>query len=88
MNSIVLSYTTGRGDIKAFEEKGGLYADHSALDIFDLKFVQGYPANALKEVNAVVISESMAKRYFDEENPVGKILKMEETAAALGEENL
>jgi putative ABC transport system permease protein len=70
----VLSYTPGRGNVKRFEEKGGFFADAEVTDMFDLNFVLG-DRNGLKEKNSIVISEAMAKKYFANENPIGKSLQ-------------
>ena len=53
------------------------YADESIIDVFDLEFIQGNPATALSRPNTIIISESSAKRYFGNLNPIGKQLKLE-----------
>ncbi|MCL6216992.1 ABC transporter permease [Zunongwangia pacifica] len=53
------------------------YADESIIDVFDLKFIQGNPKTALTRPNTIIISESSAKRYFGNLNPIGKQLKLE-----------
>lgn len=57
-------------------EKSFMYADPSFFDIFSFKLLKGDPANVLKAPNQVVLTESTAKRYFKNENPVGKVLKV------------
>ncbi|MFT3935052.1 MAG: ABC transporter permease [Chitinophagaceae bacterium] len=71
----VLSYTAPDNQTKRFEEKGGLFADSTATDVFDLKFSAGDPSTALSTMNGIVITTSMAKRYFGNENPLGKVLQ-------------
>ncbi len=71
----VLSYTTASITKKRFEEKGGLFADSNAIDVFDLHFAHGNAATALSQMDAIVLTEDMAKKYFGNENPVGKILQ-------------
>jgi putative ABC transport system permease protein len=63
------------GDKKGYEEKG-LFTEASLLNIFPLKFVKGYPATALTEPNAIVLSQNLANRYFGKEDPIGKIIKV------------
>lgn len=55
-------------------EKGFSYADQGMLDILQVPMVYGDRANALNEPNTMVISKSKADKYFPNENPVGKIM--------------
>ncbi|HBF87052.1 MAG TPA: hypothetical protein DDX39_00310 [Bacteroidales bacterium] len=57
---------------KSFNEKHFFFADSSALDIFDYKFIRGNSKTALDKPFSVIITESIAKKYFNEENPIGK----------------
>jgi putative ABC transport system permease protein len=61
---------------KLINEKSFMYADPSFFYLFSFRLLQGDPANVLKAPNQVVVTESTAKRYFANENPVGKILKV------------
>jgi putative ABC transport system permease protein len=47
--------------------------------VFDFPLIQGNPKTALANPLSVVITESMAKKYFEEENPMGKYLKFQGT---------
>lgn len=59
---------------KNFTEPHFLIADKNFLDFFSIKVLQGDPQTALSGVDRVVLPESVAKRYFGDENPLGKIL--------------
>jgi putative ABC transport system permease protein len=61
---------------KKYVEENLLFADDSVFDIFTFPLINGDPRTALKKAFSVVISEDMARKYFGEENPVGKIVKM------------
>ena len=50
------------------------FADADFLDIFDFNFVRGDAATALSDPNSVVLTESVAQKYFGEDNPLGKIM--------------
>ncbi|MBN2347595.1 MAG: ABC transporter permease [Bacteroidales bacterium] len=50
--------------------------DQDFLEMFTVQFLAGDITNALKEPHSVVITEDMAKKYFDEENPIGKTMKI------------
>jgi ABC-type antimicrobial peptide transport system permease subunit len=57
-------------------KENGMYADPSVLSMYTLPFVHGDAATALNNPNSMVISESMSKKFFNNDNPVGKIIKM------------
>ena len=59
---------------KKFNEDDLLGVDPSFLDIFDFKLLQGDPATALRDPYSIVLSKSMAKKYFGEKNPIGELL--------------
>jgi putative ABC transport system permease protein len=60
-----------------FNESRFYFADSTFFEIFDHEFVSGDPRTALDEPSSVVITESMARKYFKEDDPVGKTLKFE-----------
>ena len=64
------------GDKKNYEEKW-LITEGSFFNFFPLKFIKGEPATALKEVNSIVITEDLAKKYFGTQDPVGKVIKID-----------
>ncbi|MVM32555.1 FtsX-like permease family protein [Spirosoma sp. HMF4905] len=68
----VFSYVPSGGAIKQFEEKSGYFADSTVVDVFDLPFVKGDPRTALKQIDAIVLTEAMATKYFGNEDPIGK----------------
>jgi len=56
---------------KKFKEKGR-YADGSMFNILSFPIIQGNADNVLPDINSVVISETLAKKYFGAEDPIGK----------------
>jgi len=58
---------------KAFSEYPN-FADASIFDIFTLPLVYGQSANMLKEKNTVALSQTMSRKLFGNENPVGKVI--------------
>ncbi len=64
---------------KVFKENGFIYADTSFFDVFTYQYIQGDPANFFKEEHNIIISESIAEKYFGEENPMGKVLTKNRT---------
>ncbi|MBV9963485.1 MAG: ABC transporter permease, partial [Parafilimonas sp.] len=57
-------------------KENGMYADPSVLSMYTLPFIYGNSSTALNNPNDVVISESMAQKFFGSQNPVGKTIKM------------
>lgn len=57
-------------------KKDIVYADRQFLKIFDYKFLRGNPEKALTDVNSVVLTESLAKTLFGDEDPINKTLKL------------
>lgn len=60
-------------DVK-FKEEKGYYADPQFLDMFNVKLLDGNAKTALDAPDKIVLSETSAKRYFGNDNPVGKHL--------------
>ena len=56
------------------EQDGFYYADASVFDVLTYPFLAGDPATALARPNTVVLTESVARRYFGDANPVGQTL--------------
>jgi putative ABC transport system permease protein len=62
---------------RRFFESGGYYADSSFFQVFDgFEFMQGNPATALVEPQSIVLSRSMALRYFGLDDPLGHTLRI------------
>ncbi len=59
---------------KAFNEPRFLCVDSTFFDIFTVHFLKGDPRTALTQPNSVVITESIARKYFGDIDPMGKIL--------------
>ncbi|NEU08560.1 FtsX-like permease family protein [Flavihumibacter sp. R14] len=68
--------------ISSYENKG-LIADSSFFTMFPLKFLRGDPKTALEGATSVVISETLAKKYFPDADPIGKIIKIDKTDFAV-----
>ena len=59
---------------KAFSEEKFYWADSTFFDIFTVQFLEGNPKTALTKPNTVVLTEATAKKYFGDEDPMGKML--------------
>lgn len=58
-----------------FYEDNLYFADSSMFKLFTHEFVEGDPNTALNEPKSLVMTESMAKKYFGKTSPMGEILK-------------
>jgi putative ABC transport system permease protein len=58
-----------------------LYADSTLFDVFTLPMLAGNPQKALAEPQSVVITESMAKKYFGTANALNNILQFDNEEA-------
>ena len=65
------------GDIE-FTEEDVYYADSTFFDVFTYKTLEGSTEAALDIPNSIVLTETMAARYFSGDNAVGKTLKVGE----------
>jgi putative ABC transport system permease protein len=59
---------------KNITEKNLAYIDPEFFQVFTIPFVAGNPATALSEPNTVVITQKIARKYFGEENAIGKVM--------------
>jgi putative ABC transport system permease protein len=55
-------------------KENGVYADPSILSMLTLQFLHGGSSSAFKQLQSVVISETMARKFFADENPIGKVI--------------
>ena len=55
-----------------------LQADPSILDVFSFPMIKGDPATALEAPDYVVITETMAERYFPGQDPIGKSISVQD----------
>ncbi len=58
---------------KIYVDKGAT-ADSAFFNVFDYKFIHGDANTALSEENGMVLTESTSKKFFGDENPMGKII--------------
>ena len=60
---------------KKFREEEIYIADTSFFKIFSFNLLEGDPVTSLENPMQMVVSESMARKYFGDENPIGKSLR-------------
>lgn len=61
---------------KAIYENGG-WADSTVFGLFDLTFVEGNPRTALADLANIVITEKVARQFFDNQKALGKTIMLD-----------
>lgn len=70
------SMTLKSGDLK-FNESHLFFADSGFFRVFDFPLLKGNPNTALSEPNTIVVTQNLAHKYFGDDDPMGKILRLE-----------
>nr|NQU90129.1 ABC transporter permease [Bacteroidota bacterium] len=64
-------------DDERFKEDMVAWVDASLFEIFSFKFIKGNPDFSLQQPGTAIISESTASKYFGKEDPIGKLMKVD-----------
>jgi putative ABC transport system permease protein len=72
----VLAYHGAGKDPVTFREEKMLFADTSLFKVFDFELLQGDAQACLKGINKIIVSKSTAKKYFGEDDAIGKKLSV------------
>jgi putative ABC transport system permease protein len=67
---------------KTFREDNMAFADSNFFRLFTLPLLEGDPNTALLQPNSIVITKAIAKKYFGDTNPIGKVLQFPDDHAA------
>jgi putative ABC transport system permease protein len=70
------------GENRNYESKGW-FVESSFFEIFPLKFKSGDVATALTAPRTIVLTEDLAKRYFNNENPIDKTIYIDKDTFAV-----
>lgn len=77
---------SGRSDIllstedKVYQEDGVFFMDSTVFDVFSWQLLKGNPKTALTAPFSIVLTETAARKYFGDEDALGKTLKGSEAA--------
>jgi putative ABC transport system permease protein len=81
IEAVARTVLSGQGliarDDQVFYEEGIHFADPELFDVFAFEWLAGDPAKALRTPSEMVITESVARKYFGNESPIGQKLKLE-----------
>lgn len=70
ISDILLEYNN-----RSFQESECFYVDATVFDVFSWPLIAGDSKTALEAPYSIVLTETMAKKYFGNENPLGKTLE-------------
>ncbi|HNW56299.1 MAG TPA: ABC transporter permease, partial [Bacteroidales bacterium] len=73
--NIEVSNVNSKGDKISFFEEKAYYASTSIFDVLTIPLIQGINS-CLSDPYTVVLSENASKKYFGNEDPMGKIIKV------------
>lgn len=62
------------------QEKNVAFAESNLFDVFTLPMIDGTPSTSLSGPHSAVITETMAKKYFNKVNAVGETLTINDTS--------
>ena len=71
---VILAYIDQRSEKVSFKETRSAFADPNFFEFFSMPVVQGQRNRVLDRADAVVLSQSTAKKYFGQQDPIGKTL--------------
>jgi len=63
---------------KSFKEDPLAFVDANFFEVFTLPLIEGDAKTALSAPNTVVITKALARKYFGNEDPVGKVISFKE----------
>ncbi|MXY96805.1 MAG: FtsX-like permease family protein [Gemmatimonadetes bacterium] len=64
---------------REFHEDRVYWTESSLFDVFTIPLLKGNPATALEGQDKAVISESMARKYFGDTDPMGEVIRLDNT---------
>ncbi|MCJ7715390.1 MAG: ABC transporter permease, partial [Anaerolineales bacterium] len=62
---------------ETIKERNILYADSSFFDLFSFPLIAGIADSSLLALDHAVVTEETARKYFGDENPMGKVLTID-----------
>lgn len=77
-NNVIITRDDAPGGPIVLKHKQFMYAEEGLLSMLGYQLIQGDIKTALAEPFSMVISQTTAQKYFGNENPIGKNLRLED----------
>ncbi|GAB3809193.1 ABC transporter permease [Spirosoma humi] len=61
---------------EGFKEEHVIFPDSNFFEVFSIPLLKGQAKTVLREPNTVVLTETIARKYFGEQDPIGKTLTL------------
>jgi putative ABC transport system permease protein len=74
--NFIISYTNKANEVITFEQDRVFAADTNFFKMFNFPVIKGNAANAFQQVNNLVMTKSTAEKYFGDEDPIGKLVRL------------
>src|SRR5882757_4807797 len=74
----LMSYTNSANEIKSFDQGHVFAADSNFFQVFTFPLLKGNSQTALRYPQTMVLTESTARKYFGDEDPLGKMIRVGE----------
>jgi putative ABC transport system permease protein len=74
--SFIISYTGPDNQIVSFEETEVLSADSNFFKVLNFPLIKGNTNSAFRNVNTLMLTESTARKYFGDSDPLGKMVRV------------
>ena len=81
-NNCIITYKDAQPEPIAFKQRRFLFADSAVLPMLGYPMISGDAATALSQPFTAVISEKYAKMYFGNDEPIGKMLLLNDDDGA------
>ncbi|MBT1710657.1 ABC transporter permease [Fulvivirgaceae bacterium PWU5] len=63
---------------REFTDERGSYVDEHFFDVFDFPLIHGNPRKPFPTTQSMVLTETMAKKLFGDEEPLGKTVRLDD----------
>lgn len=73
---LTVSFQKNGKPVRFMEHKGTAFVEPELFDILDYTWLRGNPKTALREPNSIVLTESWARKYFGDADPMGRTLNL------------
>jgi putative ABC transport system permease protein len=74
-NGSLVSFTDHGKEFR-YRERRMWYVDSSFLKMFSFEILRGHSATALSSANPVIVTQSIAEKYFGHNDPIGKVIQL------------